>query len=88
MDGDVLTITATEFKAKCLSLFDELEGRKIAKVVVTRRGRPVAEMVLPQQPVADIWGAHPGSARYAPGVDPTAPALDDDWEEHMGLADK
>ena len=88
MDGDVLTISATEFKAKCLSLFDELEDQKITKVVVTRRGKPVAEMTLPRQQVADIWGAHPGSAQYAPGVDPTAPALDDDWEEQMGLLDR
>ena len=88
MDGDVLTITATEFKAKCLALFDELEGRKIARVVVTRRGKPVAEMTPPRDRIPSLWGAHPGSARYAPGVDPTAPALDDDWEAEMGLSDR
>ncbi len=88
MDGDVLTINATEFKAKCLALFDELEGVKLSRVVVIRRGKPVAEMIAPKTEVQDVWGAHPGSAQYAPGVDPTAPALDDDWEEQMGLADR
>ncbi len=34
-------VTATEFKAKCLSLLDEIEQRGTA-ITVTRRGRPVA----------------------------------------------
>ena len=34
-------VTATEFKAKCLSLLDEIEQRGTA-IMVTRRGRPVA----------------------------------------------
>lgn len=88
MDGDVLTITATEFKAKCLALFDQLEGRKIARVVVTRRGKPVAEMTAPKAEVQDIWGAHPGSAWYTEGVDPTAPVFDEEWEAEEGLFDR
>lgn len=34
-------VTATEFKAKCLSLIDEIEEQGSA-ITVTRRGRPVA----------------------------------------------
>ncbi len=37
------TITATEFKAKCLRLLDDLEP---AGLIITKRGRPVAR-VLP-----------------------------------------
>ena len=36
-------LTATEFKAKCLKVFDELDARGI---VVTKRGRPVARVTL------------------------------------------
>lgn len=36
------TLTATEFKAKCLKIFDELEPQGI---VVTKRGRPVAKVI-------------------------------------------
>lgn len=38
------TINVTDFKAKCLSLFDELEARRVSRVIVTRRGKPVAEL--------------------------------------------
>jgi prevent-host-death family protein len=34
-------VTATEFKAKCLALIDEVEA-KGGSITVTRRGRPVA----------------------------------------------
>ena len=34
-------VSATEFKAKCLALLDEIEQRG-ASITVTRRGRPVA----------------------------------------------
>ena len=42
MDG-VLRISATEFKARCLAIFKDLEARRIRRVLVTRRGRPFAE---------------------------------------------
>ncbi len=34
-------VTATEFKAKCLRILDDLESRGI---VITKRGRPVARL--------------------------------------------
>ena len=36
------TIGATEFKAKCLSILDELEP---AGIVITKHGRPIAKVV-------------------------------------------
>ena len=41
----VLEINVTEFKAKCLALFKELEARRYDKVVVTRRGRAIAATI-------------------------------------------
>ena len=43
------TISATEFKAKCLSIMEQLDSRGI---VVTKRGRPLAK-VLPARPHAN-----------------------------------
>lgn len=40
------TITATAFKAKCLSLMNDLEDGRIDALIVTRRGKP-AVRVLP-----------------------------------------
>ena len=34
-------VSATEFKAKCLGLLDEI-GRNGGKITVTKRGRPIA----------------------------------------------
>ena len=82
---DVLTVTATEFKAKCLAIFDQLEGRKISRVVVTRRGKPVAELTPPQQKPPSLWGAHRGSVVVAPGVDLIEPAFDEPWDAERGI---
>ena len=35
------SVTATEFKAKCLGILDEVEGNG-AVITITKRGRPVA----------------------------------------------
>ena len=48
-------IRASEFKAKCLALLDEVaETRR--EVVVTKRGRPVAKLV-PIDPPAHLQGS-------------------------------
>ena len=38
------TIPATEFKARCLDLMDEVARRRV-RYVVTKRGVPVAELI-------------------------------------------
>lgn len=73
-----VTISASEFKARCLTLFDQLADRKLRRVIVTKRGKPVAELVPPSQQVPDPWGALRGTVTVAPGVDLTAPILDED----------
>ena len=85
MDGDVLTISATEFKAKCLSLFDELETGKMSRIVITRRGKPVGELTAPKAEVQDIWGAHRGSVIIPPDVDLTEPAYGEPWDAARGI---
>lgn len=42
--GHMHTISASEFKAKCLAIIDEV-GDAGQPVVITKRGRPVAELV-------------------------------------------
>ena len=41
MKSRTKTLTASEFKAKCLRILDELEPQGI---VVTKRGRPIAKV--------------------------------------------
>jgi len=49
--GSKRVVSATEFKAKCLSLLDEVEQGGVA-ITVTKRGRPVA--VLGPTP-KNVW---------------------------------
>jgi prevent-host-death family protein len=49
-------VKASEFKAKCLAMLDEVE-RTRQPVVITKRGRPVAELV-----------PHTASKRNARGI--------------------
>jgi prevent-host-death family protein len=44
----VRTMNATEFKAKCLAVLDQVQGG--TEVIVTKRGKPVARLV-PVTPV-------------------------------------
>jgi antitoxin (DNA-binding transcriptional repressor) of toxin-antitoxin stability system len=39
-----LTISATAFKAQCLALMDDVQRGRLKRVIVTKRGKPVAEL--------------------------------------------
>ena len=86
MSDPVLTISATEFKAKCLRIFDQLESQAIQRVVVTRRGKPVAELTTPKpKQIPTIWGCMKGTVHIPPGVDITEPAHDEPWDAELGI---
>jgi hypothetical protein len=84
MSEAVLEINVTEFKAKCLALFKELEARRYDKVVVTRRGKAIAQLTPPRRDVPDPYGCMKGSVIIPPGVDLTAPVLEDLPEAESG----
>lgn len=84
MTGE-LTIGATAFKARCLEILKALETRKLTRVTVTRRGRPVAELAPPQGALPDLWGCMKGTGSIAPGVDLTEPVLDEPLDAEQGI---
>lgn len=67
-----MTITATEFKAKCLALIDEVQD-KGGELVISKHGRPVARLV----PVSTDkpWLALRGKGRFT--GDAFEPVLDE-----------
>jgi antitoxin (DNA-binding transcriptional repressor) of toxin-antitoxin stability system len=77
MAEQILEISASEFKAKCLGLFKDLEARRYRKVVITRRGKPIAELTPSKRDVPDLFGCMKGSVVIPPGFDLTAPILAD-----------
>ena len=53
------TVAASEFKAKCLRLLDEVEA-KGEVLVITKRGRPVARVVPVSPPRRSLRGTWKG----------------------------
>jgi antitoxin (DNA-binding transcriptional repressor) of toxin-antitoxin stability system len=84
MTEAVLEINVTQFKAKCLALFKDLEAHRYDKVVVTRRGKPIAELTAAGAEVPDLYGALKGRVYIPPGVDLTEPVLEDIPEAESG----
>jgi prevent-host-death family protein len=82
------TLTVTQFKARCLELFDRLNARRLDKVTVTRRGKPVA-VVTPvssaEVEARAVHGSMAGMVSVAPGVDLTLPAFDDEFDASAGI---
>ena len=86
--GEVV-ITATEFKAKCLELFDQLQRRAIRKVTVTKRGKATA-VVLQPDPVEDfdarsLVGSMKGMVEAPAGYDWTAPVVTEPLDAKQGV---
>lgn len=68
------TIAVSAFKPRSLAIIDEVATGKTSRVVLTRRGKPVAAILPLARPrMVDLWGAMRGSVRIAPGVDITEP---------------
>ncbi|HET7880480.1 MAG TPA: type II toxin-antitoxin system Phd/YefM family antitoxin [Acetobacteraceae bacterium] len=81
------TIGATEFKAHCLEILDRLSRRAVSRVTITKRGRPVAVLVPPDQDqdaIRRIHGFLRGSVVLPPGMDLTAPALEEPFDAQTG----
>ncbi len=80
------TITASEFKAKCLDLLDQLAARKLTSLTITKRGRIVAIVIPPEEAgdVAKLHGFMRDSVIAPEGFDFTAPALDEPLSADQG----
>ena len=84
--SEARTITATEFKATCLDLLDQVGSGKISRLTVTKRGKPVAVIVPPaggQHPFDVLYGMMKGSVIAPPDFDFTAPAFEGVMEAAM-----
>ncbi len=81
------TISASEFKAKCLSLLDRLAARQLERVVITKRGRVVAVLTPPEDDATSVRAIHGflrGSVAIPAGFDLTALVLDESLTAEQG----
>lgn len=75
MEAADRTISASEFKARCLALLDEVAATKVP-LVVTKRGVPLARLVpLGQVERPDLLS----SVRYEKEEDLLGP-IDEEWD--------
>ena len=81
------TISASEFKAKCLNILDRLANHELDRVIITKRGRTVGVLSPPndrEDAIRNIHGFMRGSVIVAEDVDLTAPALDEPFTTEDG----
>jgi prevent-host-death family protein len=72
----VKTIKASEFKAKCLQLMDQVE-RTGEPLVITKNGRPIAQLAPLQGQLDTLFGAHRGLIEIKGDI---VSPIDDRWE--------
>jgi prevent-host-death family protein len=72
-------VAISEFKAKCLALLDQVQKTK-KPILVTRRGRPVAEVSPPKPTESRDWiGSMKGKSKILGDI--VSPASDEsEWE--------
>jgi prevent-host-death family protein len=80
-------MTASDFKARCLDVLDQLAARKIESVTITKRGRPVAVVRPPvaQAELPSIHGCMRGTFTIPEGVDIDGPILDEPLDADDGI---
>lgn len=81
------TVSATEFKARCLDLLDQVGARRTGPLGITKRGKVVALLVPPATPEEAVQGLHGflrGSVAVPEEVDLTAPVLDEPLDAEEG----
>jgi prevent-host-death family protein len=69
-------IPASEFKANCLRLMDEVARRRTS-LVITKRGKPVAKLVPISEEPIDIFGRMAGTIKIVGDI---IGPIDVEWE--------
>jgi prevent-host-death family protein len=72
----VRTISASEFKAKCLKLMDEVAATG-ESIVVTKNGKPVSRLVPYRQRTETLFGAARGAIEIVGDI---VGPIDVEWE--------
>ena len=77
------TIKASEFKARCLKLMDEV-AETGQEIIITKNGRPVSKLSPYRKPPESFFGADKGKIKILGDI---IEPLDIEWEADKGLLD-
>lgn len=85
----IMTLSVTDFKARCLELFDRLQDGRLDRVQVTRRGKLVAVVESPQLHSEDearkVHGSMASMTIIPEGFDLTAPVFTGRLDAEKGV---
>ena len=70
---EVQTIAVSAFKPRSLELIERVASGRVARLVLTKRGRPVAALVPVREQPVELWGALRELMQPVEGVDLTVP---------------
>lgn len=85
---DAPIIAASDFKARCLEIFERLASHKLARVTITKRGRVVGILTPPPDEASAVRVLHGfmrGSVVMPPDFDLTAPVADERFGAEDGV---
>jgi prevent-host-death family protein len=68
-------VAATEFKANCLRLMNEVAQQR-RPIIITKRGKPVAKLVPVEKEPIDLFGRMAGSIKICGDI---ISPIDDEW---------
>lgn len=72
------TLSATDFKARCLNVLERVANGELERVVITKRGKPVGVLTPPSDDgaaLANLHGFMRGSVTVPKGIDLTEPVI-------------
>ena len=76
------TMKASEFKAKCLQLMDDLADAG-GEIVITKNGKPVSRLLPYREPASSFFGADKGKIKiHGDIVSPMPAHWFEDWNEN------
>lgn len=87
----MIDISASEFKAKCLDIFDRVAAGELDRVVITKRGRPVGVLYPPEKSAPEpesVFGCMRGSVVIPPDWDPSEPSCTEQFDAERGVLDR
>ena len=70
------TIKASEFKAKCLQLMNQVNETG-EEIIVTKNGKPVSKLVPYTAPVSSLFGLHKNKVQ---SMDSLIAPVDETWD--------
>ena len=78
--GEARTMKASEFKAKCLALMDEV-AESGEEIVITKRGKPVAKLTPCERRRGAPWGRYRDIIQIHGDI---ISPIDVEWEAETG----